>query len=255
MTPLPHSLDRTITIRAPREIVFAYFTDDARWSAWWGSGSTIDARPGGAVLIRYPNGVEVRGDVLVLDPPSRIVFTYGYASGAPIAPGESRVTIVLEDAGRGRTRLSLRHEFADAAARDLHVQGWRYQLSVFSNLVSNDRHASAAAAADAWFAIWADPDAESRARMLAAVAAPDVTFADKFSALAGHDDLLPHIAASQQFMPGVRLTRTGHARQCQGTVLTDWIATGADGREIGRGTNVFTLDGEGRIESVTGFWT
>ena len=61
---LPHRLDRTILIEAPREAVFRYFTDNTRWSAWWGAGSTIDARPGGRVLIRYPNAVEATGEVV-----------------------------------------------------------------------------------------------------------------------------------------------------------------------------------------------
>src|SRR5262249_5445683 len=48
MTELTHSLNRTVVIRAMPETVFRYFTDSARWAAWWGHGSTIDARPGGA---------------------------------------------------------------------------------------------------------------------------------------------------------------------------------------------------------------
>jgi hypothetical protein len=36
--------------------------------------------------------------------------------------------------------------------------------------------------------------------------------------------------------------------------LADWIARGADGQERARGTNVFVLDADGRVESVTGFW-
>src|SRR5690348_6107605 len=50
-----HELDRTIAIGAPAATVFEYFTDPARWAAWWGEGSTIDARPGGRVLVKYPN--------------------------------------------------------------------------------------------------------------------------------------------------------------------------------------------------------
>jgi hypothetical protein len=37
-------------------------------------------------------------------------------------------------------------------------------------------------------------------------------------------------------------------------VLADWTARGADGQDRGRGTNVFLLGPDGRIESVTGFW-
>ena len=56
------------------------------------------------------------------------------------------------------------------------------------------------------------------------------------------------------FMPGLRLQRSGETRQCQGTVLADWVAAGPDGQPRGRGTNVFVFGPDGRIESVTGFW-
>src|SRR6185295_11811411 len=82
MMSLPHRVDRTITILAPVDTVFRFFTDSARWASWWGAGSTIDATPGGRVLIRHPGGTEVTGEVLEIAPPKRIVFTYGNASGA-----------------------------------------------------------------------------------------------------------------------------------------------------------------------------
>jgi uncharacterized protein YndB with AHSA1/START domain len=63
---LPHRLDRTLLIRARRETVFRFFTDSARWASWWGEGSSIDPRPGGAVVIRYPGAVEARGETLAL---------------------------------------------------------------------------------------------------------------------------------------------------------------------------------------------
>src|SRR5205823_3575693 len=72
VTSLPHHLDRTIVVEAPQPAVFRYFTDSERWAAWWGQGSTIDARPGGRVFIRYANGVEAAGEVVEVDAPSRI---------------------------------------------------------------------------------------------------------------------------------------------------------------------------------------
>lgn len=60
MSELPHRLDRTIVIRASRETVFRFFTDAARWAAWWGAGSTVGARPGERVLIRYGYVVEAK---------------------------------------------------------------------------------------------------------------------------------------------------------------------------------------------------
>src|SRR5271157_1730751 len=112
MPPLPHHLDRSVVIRATPETVFRFFTDSARWATWWGQGSTIEALPGGKVYIRHPNGIESLGEVLEVTPPERIVFTYGFASGKPIPPGSSRVTICLDSDDAG-TRLRLLHEFAE----------------------------------------------------------------------------------------------------------------------------------------------
>jgi len=253
MTPLPHRLDRTIVIQAAREIVFRYFTDTERWAAWWGAGSTIDARPGGRVLIRYPGGVDATGEVVEAVPPERIVFTYGYASGAPIPPGSSRVTIHLEAHGLA-TRLRFAHEFADAAVRDEHVQGWRYQLSLFANVVTDHVHSRADVIADAWFALWAEPDSAARRHSLAAIATPDVRFRDRVSCIDGADELVEHIGAAQRFMPGLRLERRGHVRHCQGVALSDWTAVGPNGEPRGTGTNVFVIGPDQRIESTTGFW-
>jgi uncharacterized protein YndB with AHSA1/START domain len=254
MTPLPYVLDRSLVIRATPDTVFRFFTDGARWASWWGEGSTIDARPGGRVFIRYPGGVEVAGEILDIAAPERLVFTYGFVSGRPIAPGASVVTIQLEPVTAG-TQLRLSHAFAEETVRDEHVQGWRYQLALFGNLVSNDVNREAQSTVDAWFATWAETDGAERARRLAAIAVPEVTFRDRYGHTNGAADLLPHIAAAQRFMPGIRLARRGDVRHCQGMVLADWVAVSADGQERGAGTNVFTLDARGRIEAVTGFAT
>lgn len=250
---LPHTLERSVTIGAPPKTVFRYFTDDERWASWWGAGSTIDARVGGRVYIRNPGGVEVSGEVLEIAPPDRIVFTYGFNSGQPIPPGASRVTIQLSPTAEG-TRLTLAHAFAEEGVRDHHIQGWRYQLSVFANVVADEVNAGAATAIDVWFGIWSVTDADARRAALAGIALPSLTFRDRFGATDGIDDLVPHIGAAQHFMPGMTMARDGNVRHCQGTALANWIATGPDGQTRGAGTNVFTFDANGRIAAVTGLW-
>jgi uncharacterized protein YndB with AHSA1/START domain len=242
-------------IGAPRAAVFKYFTDSARWAAWWGAGSTIDARPGGRVYIKHPGGAESSGEVVEMSPPSRIVFTYGFASGTPIGPGESLVTIDLEPADAG-TRLRLSHAFAEdkAAARDEHIQGWRYQLSVFANVVANEIHGRTAELVDAWFDAWNEADATARAAKFGAIASSAVRLRDRFSCIDGAGELTQHVGAAQRFMPGFRLRRDGDPRHCQGVVLADWTASGPDGQARAGGTNVFVLGADGLIESVTGFW-
>jgi len=253
MQALPYRLDRSVVIHAPRENVYRFLTETSRWASWWGAGSTIDPRPGGALLIRYPDGTEVSGEVLELSPPERVVFTYGFVKGTPIPAGSSRVTIRLDPHGLG-THLHLTHEFANESVRDEHVQGWRYQLALFSNVVTNELHADAASLIDGWFEAWAEPDERKRADAFRRVADRELRFQDRFGNTSGVDDLLPHVAAAQVHMAGLRMRRAGDVRHCQGTVLVDWIASGSDGQERARGTNVFMLGAAGKIQSVTGFW-
>ena len=252
MEPLIHQLHRTVVIQASPETVFRFFTDSVRWAKWWGAGSTIDARAGGKVFILHPGGVESLGEVLEVLPPDRIVFTYGFASGKPIPPGSSRVTIVLEAVAAG-TRLHLLHELPDQAARDEHVQGWRFQLALFGNLVADEVFADAAGVVDGWFDAWAVTGDEARMEAFAKIAADTVNFRDRFSLLDGLTDLCTHAGAAQRFMPGVRMRRKGETRHCQGTVVADWVAQTDEGVERMSGTNVFMLGADGKIQSATGF--
>ena len=250
---LTHTLDRTVLIRADRDLVFRFFTDSARWAAWWGAGSSIEARTGGRVFIRYPDGTEASGEVVEVVAPERVVFTYGYATGTPIAAGASLVTIALDEEAGG-TRVRLSHAFADPEVRDHHVQGWRYQLSLFANAVARQAHAGAEALVDRWFAAWSNSDADARRTAVEQTVSPAIAMRDPFSAVEGVRELIEHLVAVHRFMPGLTIARNGTVRQCQGMAIADWIATGAAAQEQGRGTNVFVLAPDGRIESVTGFW-
>jgi uncharacterized protein YndB with AHSA1/START domain len=252
MIAFAHRLDRTLLIQARPATVFSFFTDSGRWAAWWGTGSTIDARPGGAMRIRHPGGVEVTGEVLAIEPPERIAFSYGYPSGKPIAVGASRVTIKLDPHPQG-TLLQLTHEFADEAARDEMVQGWRYQLSLFANIIANTLNADAAATVDRWFAAWSEPDTVAREQAMLPLVSPAIAMRDRYSSIAGTDDLKAHMTAIHRFMPGSRQERRGEVRHCQWQLLADWVAVGADGQERGRGSTLFQLDADARIAAVTSF--
>lgn len=241
------SLTRSVVIKAEPATVFRYFTDSARWANWWGAGSTIDAKPGGKVYIRYANGVEASGEVKSVDPPKKIAFSLGYASGKPMPPGGSLVSIELHAVPEG-TRLELAHEFADTEARDMHVQGWRFQLSMFSNVVANEVFADCAARIDEWFEAWSIADEAERAARFAQIASPSIEVRDRHSLLSGLADLNAHAGAALRYRPGVYQKREGDVRQCQGTALAEWIVPG----EKLSGTDVFTFACDGKISSVTG---
>jgi len=204
--------------------------------------------------MRHRDGTESGGEVVEVAAGKRFVFTYGFNSGKPIPVGGSRVTVTLEPDKAG-TRLTVHHELPNEATRNEHVQGWRFQLSLFANVVSDEVNVGVDATADAWFEAWADPDAAHREATLRRIASDTTHFQDRYSNLDGLADILPHIAAAQMFMPGTRLHRVGMTRHCQGRALCDWVMKGADGKEHGRGTNSFVFGPTGKIEWVTGFWT
>ena len=254
MSELPFHVERTIVIGAPPEVVFRFFTDRVRFSAWWGAGSEIDCRPGGRVHINQPGGVVSTGKVLEIDPPNRLAFTYGYeGEGRMIAPGASIVTVLLTEVPKG-TRLHLRHDVPTAAARDEHVQGWRFQLSLFANLVAREIHAGAAERIDRFFEAWSEPDAGKRREALEICVVRDVTFGDAYSFTSGIDDLDAHLAAARVHMPGVSLSRDGDIQTCLATAIVRWVAKREDGSIVGKGTNVVDLAPDGKIERVIGFW-
>lgn len=250
---LAFSLDRTIEIRAHPSTVFGFFIDPARWARWWGAGSTIDPVVGGAVLIVYPGGERVSGVVRELELDRRLVFSYGYeAAGRPIAPGGSLVTITLEELPGGVTRLALRHDVETTEARDVHAQGWRYQLARFADVVTAEAHAGCGDAIAAWFASWNEADAERRRTALASAVTPDVRFRDASGDVYGLDELVGHIAAVHRFMPGWKLEARGAPRRAHDVALIDWTATRADGAATMTGTNVVRLAPDGRISDVVG---
>jgi uncharacterized protein YndB with AHSA1/START domain len=254
MTSLPHSLDRTVLICAPRGIVFRYFTDSERFARWWGPGSTIDGKVGGEVKIVYPNQAIARGVVTAIEADHSITFTYGYDDPSKhIPPGGSVVTITLQDHADG-TLLQLRHQLPTEVDRDQHVPGWRFQLAQFANRVANELHAAVAGMADQWFAAWAETDAAARDRLLLACTTDDVRMQDAYSCLAGRSELSQHIGMCHLFMPGVVTKREGDPKHCQGTALVEWTASDTAGNPRGKGTNVVSLAADGRITSVVGFW-
>jgi uncharacterized protein YndB with AHSA1/START domain len=252
---LEFALEREILIRAPRATVFRYFTDAERFARWWGAGSSIEGRVGGAVRIVYPGGVRASGEVLELRKDERVVFSYGYeGEGHSIPPGGSRVTITLSDHAQG-TQLHLLHEVADATTRDHHVQGWRHHLAVFASAVASETHAGAARLADTWFECWNQADDGARRRSFEALVTRDVGFQDAYGCTRGIDDLVAHVAGARVHAPGITLERTGEPRSCQGTSLVDWLAKGPDGRTVARGTNWFEFTAEARVARVIGYWS
>jgi uncharacterized protein YndB with AHSA1/START domain len=114
----------SLYVAARPETVFPYFTDPGRYVLWMGSDATLDPVPGGVYRIRMSGGAEAAGQFVELDPPHRLVFTWGWTHDPAVPPGATRVVITLEEENGG-TRVVLRHhDLPDGDQRDHHRKGW-----------------------------------------------------------------------------------------------------------------------------------
>jgi uncharacterized protein YndB with AHSA1/START domain len=116
---------REIEICAPAAEVYEMFTDPAKLVRWIGIRALLEPRPGGVFRFELMPGEFCSGRYLELVPGRRVVFTWGWESGAiAVTPGSSTVEVDLEERD-GVTRLTLTHRGLDAAVRPLHDEGWK----------------------------------------------------------------------------------------------------------------------------------
>lgn len=119
---MTQSLDLTRTFQAPPALVWRALTDESAVPAWFWpfpTSAEIDARPGGAYRLTS-NVISLDGTVEGADPARELTLDWRWAG----EEAHTRVRVALAPAGGG-TELRVTHGgFADAAARDDHVQGW-----------------------------------------------------------------------------------------------------------------------------------
>jgi uncharacterized protein YndB with AHSA1/START domain len=145
--PVADELVLTRDIAAPRERVFAAWTDIRQASRWWVPPDVtplsceMDVRPGGAWRrrMRARDGTVVTkwGVYREVAAPERLVFTYRTES-AGVIDAETLVTVTFADLG-DRTRLTLRHTaFESDAARLDHQGGWTGVLERLSTFIATE---------------------------------------------------------------------------------------------------------------------
>jgi len=128
MTTAPPDIVREVVIAAPPEVVFPYFTEPAKMIAWKAVAATLDARPGGIFQIDVTGHDVARGEYVEIDPPRRVVFTFGWeAEGSAVPPGSTTVEVTLEPDGDG-TRVRLVHSGVPDGIRAGSTEGWDHYL-------------------------------------------------------------------------------------------------------------------------------
>jgi len=112
----------TIRIAASPEEVFPYLVDPALIVAWIGTSADLNPQPGGVFALDFPT-TQARGTYISVEPPERVVFTWGIPGNAALPPGASTVEIVLKADG-DETIVELTHRDLPSELRPSHREGW-----------------------------------------------------------------------------------------------------------------------------------
>jgi uncharacterized protein YndB with AHSA1/START domain len=126
------TVERQISIAASPETVWEFLVDPDKATRWMGMSVDFEPRPGGLYRCEVIPGHIARGEVVELDPPSRLVFTWGWEKSgdeqSPVTPGSSTIEIELTPEGDG-TNLSFVHrDLPSAEAASGHATGWDHYL-------------------------------------------------------------------------------------------------------------------------------
>lgn len=119
-------LTLTRVFDAPREAVWKAWTDPGELAAWWGPDGvtnpecTVDARVGGSIRVVMLAGPSLgplagerwpmEGEFTELKEPERLVFRNNAVTEDGRVLIEGTTTVTLEDAGGGKTKLTLHVE-------------------------------------------------------------------------------------------------------------------------------------------------
>lgn len=116
-------IEMTRVFNAPRELVWAAYTDPQHVPNWWGPGSPktivdeMDVRPGGRWrwVVRGEDGAEYgfRGEYVEVEPPEKLVYTFEFE------PPSAQMTYYLTfEEIDGKARITARTLFASKEERD-----------------------------------------------------------------------------------------------------------------------------------------
>jgi uncharacterized protein YndB with AHSA1/START domain len=130
------TVELSVRLEAPPEDVFAFLIEADRYVRWQGIKAELDPRPGGIFRVWMDEDVVASGEYLEVDPPNRVVFTWGWEGNDRVPPGSTVVEFSLAS-DDGATLLSLRHSgLPDGQTAAMHEEGWRFFTGRLAVLVT-----------------------------------------------------------------------------------------------------------------------
>lgn len=123
--------DGEITLSAhldgTRDQAWSLLTEPANLPMWLGSPVIWDLEIGGRLEVEIDAGHRFAGEFIMIDPPARLVFTWGWRTGSiPIAPGSTTVEMRLTPADAGCDLELVHTNLGEWAERN--IVGWSIKL-------------------------------------------------------------------------------------------------------------------------------
>lgn len=121
----------TIRIAATPDDVFPFFVEPELMNQWLSDSAELNPQPGG-VFAFVTNDNPVRGTYVSVEPPTRVVFTWGDPTNVTFPSGSSTVEVRLTAEGN-ETLVELSHWDLPEDQHSRHERGWAICLSELSD--------------------------------------------------------------------------------------------------------------------------
>jgi uncharacterized protein YndB with AHSA1/START domain len=124
---------KEMQIEASPETVWEFLVDPEKVARWKGRlAETFEPAPGGAFRIEVLPGTVASGEFVELDPPHRVVFTWGWEDGedgpGAVPPGSSTIEIELTPQGNGTLLRFTHRDLPSPESAQSHGHGWDHYL-------------------------------------------------------------------------------------------------------------------------------
>jgi uncharacterized protein YndB with AHSA1/START domain len=120
------SVERELAIAASPETVWELLVDPDEAIRWMGQAATFDLRPGGLYRVEVIPGNTASGEFVEIDPPRRLVYTWGWepGSGSSVPPGSTTIEFELIPSDDGTLLRFSHRDLPSAEAAESHAHGW-----------------------------------------------------------------------------------------------------------------------------------
>ena len=130
-------VEREVVVEAPPELVYRYFTENRKILLWSAVEVSFDPRPGGKIRQAITEEWIMVGETLEVDPPHRLVYSWGWEGDPVMPPGSSRVEVTFTAIPEG-TRLRVVHSAIPVEQVPSHERGWDDHLPLLVDAAGGD---------------------------------------------------------------------------------------------------------------------